>query len=34
MTTPRVTEMPLRMEPVERDPFIEALPRFSAVGRV
>jgi hypothetical protein len=25
MTTPRVTEMPLRLEPVETDPFIEAL---------
>ena len=31
MTTPRVTEMPLWMEPVEPDPFIEALPRSSAV---
>jgi hypothetical protein len=30
MTTPRVTEMPLRLEPVETDPFIEALPRSSA----
>jgi hypothetical protein len=24
MTTPRVTEMPLRLEPVQPDPFIEA----------
>jgi hypothetical protein len=24
MTTPRVTEMPLRLEPVEPDPFIES----------
>ncbi len=24
MTTPRVTEMPLRLQPVEPDPFIEA----------
>jgi hypothetical protein len=31
MTTPRVTEMPLRLEPVEPDPFIEALPPSSAV---
>ena len=31
MTSPRVTETPLRMEPVEPDPFIEALPRSSAV---
>jgi hypothetical protein len=31
MTTPRVTETPLRMEPVEPDPYIEALPRSSAV---
>ena len=32
MTSPRVTETPLRMEPVEPDPFIEALPRSTAVG--
>ena len=31
MTSPRVTETPLRMEPVEPDPFIEALPRSTAV---
>jgi hypothetical protein len=31
MTSPRVTEMSLRMEPVEPDPFIEALPRSTAV---
>ena len=31
MTTPHVTEMPLRLEPVEPDPFIEALPRPSVV---
>ena len=31
MTTPHVTEMPLRLEPVEPDPFIDALPRPSAV---
>jgi hypothetical protein len=31
MTTPRVTELPLRLEPVEPDPFIEALSRPSAV---
>jgi hypothetical protein len=24
MTTPRVTELPLRLEPVEPDPFIDA----------
>jgi hypothetical protein len=24
MTTPRVTEMPLRLEPVQPDPFIDA----------
>ena len=30
MTSPRVTETPLRMEPVEPDPFIEALPRPTA----
>ena len=27
MTTPSVTEMPTELEPVEPDPFIEALPR-------
>ncbi len=26
MTTPHVTELPLALEPVEPDPFIEALP--------
>ena len=26
MTTPRVTEIPLRLEPVQPDPFIEAAP--------
>jgi len=31
MTTLRVTEMPLRLEPVQPDPFIEAQSRFSAV---
>jgi hypothetical protein len=31
MTSPRVTETPLRMEPVEPDPFIEALARSTAV---
>jgi hypothetical protein len=31
MTTPRATEMPLRLEPVQPDPFIESLSRFSAV---
>jgi len=31
MTTPRVTETPLRLEPVEPDPFIEAQARSSAV---
>ena len=31
MTTPRVTEMPLRLEPVQPDPIIEGLPRFAAV---
>jgi hypothetical protein len=31
MTSPRVTETPLRMEPVEPDPFIEALSRSTAV---
>ncbi len=31
MTTPQVTEMPLRLEPVEPDPFIETLSRPSAV---
>jgi hypothetical protein len=31
MTMPRVTEMPLRLEPVEPDPFIEAQSRSSAV---
>ena len=31
MTTPRVTELPLRLKPVEPDPFIEALSRPSAV---
>jgi hypothetical protein len=31
MTTPRVTEMPLRLDPVEPDPFIEALSRSPAV---
>ena len=31
MTTPRVTEMPLRLEPVEPDPFIEVRPRSSDV---
>jgi hypothetical protein len=32
MTTPRVTEMPLRLEPVQRDPFIEAPSRPRAVA--
>jgi hypothetical protein len=27
VTTPHVTELPLRLEPVEPDPFIVALPR-------
>jgi hypothetical protein len=31
MTTPRVTETPLRLQPVEPDPFIEAQARSSAV---
>jgi hypothetical protein len=31
MTTPRVTEMPLRLEPVEPDPFIAARSRSSDV---
>jgi hypothetical protein len=31
MTSPRVTETPLRIEPVEPDPFIDALPRSTAV---
>jgi hypothetical protein len=31
MTAPCVTEMPLRLEPVEPDPFIEARSRSSAV---
>jgi hypothetical protein len=31
MTTPHVTEMPLRLEPVEPDPFIEALSWSSVV---
>jgi hypothetical protein len=31
MTTPSVTEMPLRLEPVEPDPFIEAPSPSSAV---
>jgi len=31
MTSPRVTETPLRMEPVEPDPFIEALSQSTAV---
>ena len=31
MTSPRVTEMPLRMEPVEPDPFIAELSPSSAV---
>jgi hypothetical protein len=29
MTTPHVTELPLALEPVEPDPFIEALPSAS-----
>jgi hypothetical protein len=32
MTTPRVTEMPLRLEPVQPDPFIDAQSR-STVAR-
>lgn len=32
MTTPRVTEMPLRLEPVQPDPFIEAQSRPSAIA--
>ena len=31
MTTPRVTEMPLRLEPVQPDPFIDAPSRPRAV---
>jgi hypothetical protein len=31
MTTPRVTEMPRRLEPVQPDPFIEAQSRSPAV---
>ena len=30
MTTPRVTELPLRLAPVERDPFADALPGSGA----
>ena len=30
MTTPRVTEMPLRLEPVQADPFIDAQSRSTA----
>jgi hypothetical protein len=26
MTTPHVTEMPRRLEPVEHDPFIDSIP--------
>ena len=32
MTTPRVTEIPIEMAPVEPDPFIDAGPR-AAVAR-
>jgi hypothetical protein len=33
MTTPRVTEIPLGLAPVEPDPFIDAPSRSSAVRR-
>jgi hypothetical protein len=33
MTTPHVTELPLALEPVEPDPFIEALPSPPAAAR-
>ncbi len=33
MTTPRVTEIPIEMAPVEPDPFIDAGPRAAAARR-
>jgi hypothetical protein len=33
MTTPHVTEIPRRLEAVERDPFIDALPAESPAER-
>jgi hypothetical protein len=33
MTTPRVTEIPLAMAPVEADPFIDVASRASVVQR-
>ena len=32
MTTPHVTELPQRLEPVQPDPFIEAGPQLPAAG--